>query len=117
MNAVKDVFPECTNLLCNFHINKNVKAKCKSLIAQKNAWDYFDECLKKFEIACAPWPMFVDYVKETWIIPHKEKFVSAWTNKVMHLGNTTTNRVESAHSSLKDCYKITLKTYAVCGMP
>ncbi|KAH1250091.1 hypothetical protein GmHk_05G013320 [Glycine max] len=61
----------------------------------------FDECLKKFEIACAPWPIFVDYVKETWIIPHKEKFVSAWTNKVMHLGNTTTNRVESAYSSLK----------------
>ncbi|KAL5193569.1 hypothetical protein HKD37_20G055767 [Glycine soja] len=91
MNAVKDVFPECTNLLCIFHINKNVKAKCKSLIAQKNAWDYqFDECLKKFEVACAPWPIFVDYVKETWIIPHKEKFVSAWTNKV-----------ESAHSSLK----------------
>ncbi|KAL5141455.1 Protein FAR1-RELATED SEQUENCE 5 [Glycine soja] len=117
MNAVKDVFPECTNLLCIFHINKNVKAKCKSLIAEKNAWDYvmdcwgsltdcpseqqFDECLKKFEIACAPWPMFVDYVKETWIIPHKEKFVSAWTNKVMHLGNTTTNMVKSAHSSLK----------------
>ncbi|KAL5166848.1 Protein FAR1-RELATED SEQUENCE 5 [Glycine soja] len=117
MNAVKDIFPECTNLLCIFHINKNVKAKCKSLIAQKNAWDYvmdcwgsltdcpseqqFDECLKKFEVACAPWPIFVDYVKETWIIPHKEKFVSAWTNKVMHLGNTTTNRVESAHSSLK----------------
>ncbi|KAH1249230.1 Protein FAR1-RELATED SEQUENCE 5 [Glycine max] len=117
MNAVKDVFPECTNLLCIFHINKNVKAKCKSLIAQKNAWDYvmdcwgsltdcpseqqFDECLKKFEVACAPWPIFVDYVKEKWIIPHKEKFVSAWTNKVMHLENTTTNRVESAHSSLK----------------
>ncbi|KAH1264842.1 hypothetical protein GmHk_01G000675 [Glycine max] len=34
-------------------------------------------------------------------MPHKEKFVSAWTNKVVHLGNTTTNRVESAHSSLK----------------
>ncbi|KAL5123971.1 Protein FAR1-RELATED SEQUENCE 5 [Glycine soja] len=117
MNAVKDVFPECTNLLCSFHIKNNVKAKCKSLIAQKDAWDYvmdcwgcltdcpseqqFDECLKKFEMACTPWPMFVDYVKETWIIPHKEKFVSAWTNKVMHLGNTTTNRVESAHSSLK----------------
>ncbi|KAH1238358.1 hypothetical protein GmHk_08G023034 [Glycine max] len=61
----------------------------------------FDECLKKFEMACAPWPMFVDYVKETWIIPHKEKFVSAWINKVMHLENTTTNRVESAHLSLK----------------
>ncbi|KAL5194017.1 Protein FAR1-RELATED SEQUENCE 5 [Glycine soja] len=113
MNVVKAVLPDSTNLLCNFHINKNLKAKCKSLIGQKNAWDYvmdcwgcltdcpseqqFDECLKKFEMPCAPWPMFVDYVKETWIIPHKEKF----TNKVMHLGNTTTNRVEYAHSSLK----------------
>ena len=37
LNAVNDVFPKCTNLLCSFHINKNVKAKCKSLITQKNA--------------------------------------------------------------------------------
>ncbi|KAH1209619.1 Protein FAR1-RELATED SEQUENCE 5 [Glycine max] len=122
MNAVKDVFPECTNLLCIFHINKNVKAKCKSLIAQKNAWDYgsltdcpseqqFDECLKKFAVACAPWPIFVDYVKETWIIPHKEKFVSDETVQLFLL--TLKNLwnciivyvyfylVESAHSSLK----------------
>ncbi|KAH1246355.1 hypothetical protein GmHk_06G016456 [Glycine max] len=117
MKVVNTVFPECTNLLCRFHIDKNVKAKCKSLIGQKNAWDYvmdtwgtladcpskeqFPECLQKFEMACSPWSMFVDYVCETWIIPHKEKFVIAWTNKVMHLGNTTTNRVESAHWSLK----------------
>ncbi|KAH1238817.1 hypothetical protein GmHk_08G023416 [Glycine max] len=37
--------------------------------------------------------MFVDYVNETWIILHKEKFVTAWTNKTMHLENTTTNIV------------------------
>ncbi|KAH1212597.1 Protein FAR1-RELATED SEQUENCE 5 [Glycine max] len=37
MNAVKTVFPESTNLLCRFHIDKNVKAKCKSLIGEKNA--------------------------------------------------------------------------------
>ncbi|KAH1220472.1 hypothetical protein GmHk_12G034112 [Glycine max] len=41
----------------------------------------FDECLKKFEMVCSPWPIFVDYVKDTWIIPHKKKFVTAWTNK------------------------------------
>ncbi|KAH1228953.1 Protein FAR1-RELATED SEQUENCE 5 [Glycine max] len=35
MNAMKIVFPECTNLLCRFHIDKNVKAKCKSLIGKK----------------------------------------------------------------------------------
>ncbi|KAH1262488.1 Protein FAR1-RELATED SEQUENCE 6 [Glycine max] len=37
MNAVKTVFPECTNLLYRFHIDKNVKAKCKFLIGEKNA--------------------------------------------------------------------------------
>ena len=114
MNAVKIVFPECTNLLCRFHIDKNVNAKYKSLFGQKNAWEYvmdawgslvncplkhqFDDCLKKFEIACSLWPMFVDYVNETWIILHKEKFVIAWANKVMHLRNTTTNRYENYNS-------------------
>ena len=57
----------------------------------------FDECLKKFEIVCSPWIMFVDYVNQTWIIPHKEKFVKAWTNKVMHLENTTTNKYENCN--------------------
>jgi len=39
--------------------------------------DRFDDYLKKFEIAYSPWPMFVGYVNQTWIIPHKEKFVKA----------------------------------------
>ena len=51
--------------------------------------DQFDDCLKKFEIVCLPWLMFIDYVNQTWIISHKEKFVKALTNKVMHLENTT----------------------------
>ncbi|KAH1220964.1 hypothetical protein GmHk_12G034483 [Glycine max] len=45
--------------------------------------------------------MFIDYVNDTWIIPHKEKFTTTWTNKVMHLGNTTINKVESTHWALK----------------
>ena len=35
---------------------------------------------------------FVEYVKETWLIPHKEMFVRAWTDTVMHMGNLTSNR-------------------------
>ena len=70
MSAVKIVFPESTNLLCRFHIDKNVRTKCKILVGKKYAWDYvmeaweslvdcpskqeFDECLMKFEIACSP---------------------------------------------------------------
>ncbi|XP_073222501.1 uncharacterized protein [Cicer arietinum] len=74
MNAVEYVFPKAMNLLCLFHICKNVKAKCKMNVFPK---------------------------MKQWLIPHKERFVEAWTNKVMHFGNTTTQRVESAHWSLK----------------
>jgi hypothetical protein len=33
--------------------------------------------------------------------PVKEKVVTAWTKRYMHLGNTTTNRVESIYARLK----------------
>ena len=32
----------------------------------------FDDCLMKFEIVCSPWSLFVDYVKQTWLIPIKK---------------------------------------------
>ena len=32
MNAVKTTFPEATNFLSQFHIDKNVKAKCKTFV-------------------------------------------------------------------------------------
>ena len=43
MNAMKIVFLEATNLLCRFHIDQNVKAKCKTFVGQKNTWDYVRE--------------------------------------------------------------------------
>ena len=71
MNVVKTVFPKSTNLLCRFHIDKNMKAKCKILVDKKKCirlWhrslgslvdcpseQNFDECFMKFEIACSPW--------------------------------------------------------------
>ncbi|KAH1206374.1 hypothetical protein GmHk_16G046843 [Glycine max] len=55
--------------------------------------------------------MFVYYVNQTWIIPHKEKFVKAWTNKVMPLGNTTTNSHEPhdqlQHNEIKASFETT----------
>lgn len=39
MNALKVVFPNSSNLLCHFHINKNVKAKCKLIVYPKEKWD------------------------------------------------------------------------------
>ncbi|KAK9105343.1 hypothetical protein Scep_022187 [Stephania cephalantha] len=42
-----------------------------------------------------------NYLDNTWVKTYKEKFVPAWTNRIMHFGETTTQRVESAHSTLK----------------
>ena len=108
MNAVASIFPISTNLLRQFHIGKNVYAKCKKLVfredkheAVKNAWDgvvdatdefEYQQRLMTFECVCSEFPIFVEYVKNTWLNPFKEKFVAAWTNRVMHFGNTTTNR-------------------------
>jgi len=39
MNAIRIVFLEAYNLLYRFHIDKNVKAKCKMLVHTKEAWD------------------------------------------------------------------------------
>ncbi|KAL5133194.1 putative protein FAR1-RELATED SEQUENCE 10 [Glycine soja] len=85
-----------------FHIDNNVKAKCKSLIGQKNVWDYVMDSWGNL-VDCPSKQEFPEHLQrfQTWIVPHKEKFITAWTNKVMHLGNTTTNRVESTHWSLK----------------
>ncbi|XP_073222409.1 uncharacterized protein [Cicer arietinum] len=59
MNAVEYVFRKSMSLLCLFHICKNVKAKCKITVFPK---------------------------KKQWLIPHKERFVDALANRVMHMG-------------------------------
>ena len=73
----------------------------------------FDEYLKNFEMTCFPWPMFVDYMCQTWVIPHKEKFVKVWTNKVMHLGNTTTNKYEYGFMFVLICFIVDLNENVV----
>ena len=81
MNATNVVFPETCNILCRFHINKNVKLKCKMFANSSDAWDIimnawgvmvdshncdaYDEVVKGFESIFSSWPLFVDYVKKT----------------------------------------------------
>lgn len=61
------------------------------VIDYSTEFDY-ENYLIKFDVVCQPWQEFVVYVKDTCLIPHKERFLKAWTNKVMHLGNQTTNK-------------------------
>ncbi|XP_014511816.2 protein FAR-RED ELONGATED HYPOCOTYL 3-like [Vigna radiata var. radiata] len=39
INAITNVFPDSYRMLCTFHIMKNVKAKCKMLVDNVEAWD------------------------------------------------------------------------------
>lgn len=80
---------------------KNVSMKCKDYVKynrQKhvmNLWNKvmysnsesdFEQNLQYFEVVCVDIPSFVEYVHQTWLTPYKEKFVSAWTNRVTHWG-------------------------------
>ncbi|XP_068492229.1 uncharacterized protein [Phaseolus vulgaris] len=63
---------------------------------------------------CSPWLIFTKYVISYWLNPHKEKFVKAWTDKVMHLGNTTSNKVEAVHWSLKRILETSMGDLCFC---
>ncbi|MCH80534.1 protein FAR1-RELATED SEQUENCE 6-like [Trifolium medium] len=120
MNVVDRGFLKSTALLCRCHVTVNVKTNMKgkySVNGDKKeqgktskvykdimgAWEnipdseteesYADSVLM-FRQVCAVFPIFVEYVEGNILRPVKEKVVSAWTYRVMHLGNTTTNRIE-----------------------
>ncbi|XP_050913303.1 protein FAR-RED ELONGATED HYPOCOTYL 3 [Lathyrus oleraceus] len=110
MKAIEIMFPKSINLLCRFHINAG--AKCKQHVVndlQKTidtlwmevVWASdeveYGQPLHQLEQACVDYSGFINYMKDTWLTPHRHRFVGARINQVLHLGNTTTNRVESAH--------------------
>ncbi|XP_052735587.1 uncharacterized protein LOC128197563 [Vigna angularis] len=74
----------------------------------------FGDCVNHFEYTCRSCPLLFEYVNNTWIIPYNTYFVKAWTNKVMHLGNTTTNMVESAHWNLKKVLGNSMRDLCSC---
>ena len=56
----------------------------------------------------------VEYLAKTWIDPHKEKFVPAWTNLIRHFGHTVTSRGEGAHNVVKDSIASSMENLFGC---
>ncbi|KAI3859597.1 hypothetical protein MKX03_007616 [Papaver bracteatum] len=117
--GLAEVFPEATNILCAFHIKRNVCANFKTSINKdtpedlgkiKGEWDalWMSEsyAMYKINLDCVErswvkkYPKWISYVKTQWLA-RKEKFVCAWTNQIKHFGNRTINRVEGEHAILK----------------
>ena len=111
LNSIRTVFPASKNLLCRWHIEKNVLTHCKKHV---NAEDKRDSFIKDYtdivyssneavfylkldlfkakysEFSCA-----LDYVLETFTL--KSQFVEAWTTSIRHFNSINTSRVESSY--------------------
>ncbi|XP_021743411.1 uncharacterized protein LOC110709498 [Chenopodium quinoa] len=115
--ALKAEFPHTAHLLCRWHINKDVEAYVTGLFKERTVGAKFKNgrwkrvmdaafepeyelALQRLKTSWGRYPKVVDYVESTWL-SQKEKFVTCWTNKVMHYGNVSTCRVESQHSAVK----------------
>ncbi|KAK8942675.1 hypothetical protein KSP39_PZI009519 [Platanthera zijinensis] len=125
MNAIAVIFPQAKNILCRFHISRNILAHCKRLFKKGEEWEEFIATwhqLVNSERESDFYSLFLDlknkyectnpevysYVVSTWITPYKEYFVSAWVDMHLHLGNCTTNRVEGSHSQLKRFLEVSI---------
>jgi hypothetical protein len=116
MNAVASTLPDTVNLLCSWHINKDLAKHHKRSFKDDATWEAF---LRRWQevIRCATpeefenaWeslrfdnatpPLVADYLQTTWI-PRKERFVHAWTDQYRHLGHNNSSRGEGAHSRIK----------------
>ncbi|XP_038693740.1 uncharacterized protein LOC119991461 [Tripterygium wilfordii] len=116
MNALKNVFSDAKNLLYRVHISKNVLSNCVGMFRLKYDLDDFmacwsnvmrasteneyEEVVRKMQTEFKDHPRVLSYVNNSWLFKYKTYFVAAWVDKFFHLGNTTTNRVESSHSKL-----------------
>lgn len=116
VNAIEVVFPRTGHLLCLWHIEKNILAKCKKEFDKDEDWDAFllswtkliespnvsnyEEAWHILEVQYREKEFVLCYIKKTWL-PFKEKFVYAWTGNYAHFGNRVTSRVEGAHAMIK----------------
>jgi hypothetical protein len=116
LGVLRDDFADYPHLLCLWHINKNITAKLKEYFTTNEAWDEFNSYwqslvnsqtedeyktrLIDFSKKYQSIPYALRYIKETWLI-YKEKIIRCWTNQYLHLGNSSTSRVEGSHAFLK----------------
>jgi len=51
-------------------------------------------------------PWLLQYIQKTWTRPWVNKFIKAYTDRYLHLGNRVTSKIEGGHSILKNYLQI-----------
>lgn len=114
INAITQVFPNSTHLLCSWHIFKNIQLHCRKHFKSEAEWSTFrmewnkliqsssaSQYMQNFSQFSLSWnPPTGDYLIKN-VLPLKEKFVACFINKHLHFGNTVTSRIEGLHSYIK----------------
>jgi hypothetical protein len=120
MNAIDNVFPQSHNLLCSWHINKNVLsysrelklferesdeeesflAQWNSLVSSATEAEYEKRWIE-FQMKWREVPKLLKYLAKTWLDNHKKRFVHCWADQHLHFGHRATSRAEGAHSVIK----------------
>jgi len=83
------------------------------LIAESE--EEFDRLFGRLNDDFRKFPQVLAYINTTWIDKYKKCFVACWTDIVMHLGNTTSNRAESAHAKMKGVFLHLLEILILVG--
>lgn len=114
INAIGIVFPDSVHILCVWHINQNIAKHCKNKFPEPDwnefmkLWNSFvsstssneyDTNLEAVTKVAKAHDVF-DYLHHTWL-GRTEKFVTLFTSKTHHFGNSSTSRVEGSHYRAK----------------
>ncbi len=116
MAACCSVSPRTERLLCIWHMNNNVLTRASTTIANKknkdnfmHAWymlvsaltrDQYNDSYDTLFECCQDNLNLMGYLNLQWLI-YPWSLLAHWTNQILHLGNTTTSRIEGAQHQLK----------------
>ncbi|XP_076921526.1 PKS-NRPS hybrid synthetase cheA-like [Bidens hawaiensis] len=118
MKSCETVFPNAIKNFCRWHIMQTIQRKHKSLF-QTDIFESFNYWWKvlydsptkaMFDYNCGQIEAMLAghgrreawyYIRDNWLVPYKEKFVSCWIDDRLNFGEHTTNRVEGQHANLK----------------
>jgi hypothetical protein len=77
----------------------------KHVLYAKTVSEY-EKAWCEFQTKWSPrYPRTPSYIQNTWLLKYSTMIVTAWTNYVLHFGNTATSRAERAHLVIKDAIR------------
>lgn len=128
INALKTHFPDSHFRLCMWHMNKDVKAYCRSKLgmvanAEKDSAEAFvdteqsieffaqykqtifaateEEFTERCKALLQIWPDGYAYLERTWFNRYSDLCAAFSTNNMLHFGISSTSRVEGSHADMK----------------